>query len=328
MSSQGRLSRWLERCLIGVLAHPVWFTLVVSLLVVGIANIVLTLIHTHLGLGTETGLEILILFVAVSVPITLTSIILRSELKTIYTTLSEGPSKAAPILLRFVSEEIRELGEKIADTRSDGIDLEPRVAAAWIRDRCFAVASGSYFATDVLVPSRFLGMYSDYLRAHRKYVEESSCKSVRINLASTRDLQTDFRKNPAAINRYQQWHIDAGVDLLHLDLERAWEIAEQCQLRKTIDFAVWEGEFALLVKYRSSGETTLRLSLVGEPVYRRCSLFFERIREEAKPFHEWMESGSSFQSGLSNRNHEAPRSFSATWSRLSKRARGLFPVGP
>jgi len=288
----------LERCLIGVLAHPLWFSLIVSLLVVGVANLVLAQMDAELSFGSEAGLEVLILFAAVSVPIVLTLTILRSELKTIYSTLNEGPTKAAPILLRFVSEEIRELGEKIADTRTDGVDLEPRVATAWIRDRCFSVASGNFYATDVLVPSVFMGLYEDYLRAHRNYLHGSqSCDSVRINVASTRDLVMDFRANPLAVRRYERWHVEAGVELLHLDEVRAMEIARQCQLRNTFDFAVWEEEFALLVRYRESGETNLRLALVGEPVYQRCIGFLERAREEAKPFHEAMESGIDADAG-------------------------------
>jgi hypothetical protein len=242
-------------------------------------------------LGSEAGLEALILFASVSVPIVLTLTILRAELKTIYSTLNEGPRKAAPILLRFVSEEIKELGEKIADTRSDGIDLEPRVATIWIRDRCFSVASGNFFATDVLVPSQFLPTYSDYLRAHRKYLDDSSCTSVRINLASTQNLLSDSRGNPTEFAQYERWHSDAGVTLLHLDEARALELAQQCKLRKTRDFALWEGEFALLVKYRRSGETNVRLALVGEPAYERCLSFFKQAREEARPFHEVRENG-------------------------------------
>jgi hypothetical protein len=319
-----RVSRVLERCLVSVLAHPLPFSLVVSMLVVGIANFVLAQMHAHLSLGSEAGVEILILFAAVSVPIVLTLTILRSELKTIYDTLNEGPNKAAPILLRFVSEEIRELGEKIADTRSDGVDLEPWVATAWVRDRCFSVASGNFVATDVLVPSVFMALYSDYLHAHRSYLDDTeSCVSARINLASTRDLLRDFKNDPITFNRYQRWHTEAGVELLHLDEIRALEIARQCQLRKTLDFALWEEEFALLVKYRKSGETNLRLALVGELAYRRCLHFYERALEEAKPFHEVLENGFGTNEGLhGGRGGPNGRTLRAVWSRLPRRAVG------
>jgi hypothetical protein len=236
----------------------------------------------------------LILLVAVSVPVVLTSAILWPELRTIYGTVSEGPAKATPILLRFVREEIRELGEKIADTRSEGIDVAPNVATAWIRDRCFAVASGNYLATDVLVPSRFMAMYKGYLGTHRKYLEETSCESVRVNLASTAELLADSRDNPDAFAQYVQWHTEAGVALLHLDAVRATEIAEQCQMRTTVDFAIWQGEFALLVEYRESGETNLRLALLDEPTYRRCLSFFERVREGAIPFSDVRDSAPNF----------------------------------
>jgi hypothetical protein len=286
----------LEQGLTKVKAHPAGFPLVLALLIILAANIVLAKMHSHLSLGTELGLELLILFAAISVPIVLISAILWPELKTIYKVLSEGPAKATPILLRFVREEMRELGEKIADTRSSGIDLPPNVVTPWIRDRCFAVASGNYLTTDVLVPSRFMDIYPDYLRAHRQYIDRRPNESVRINLASTADLLADSRNNPDAFDEYVQWHTEAEVELLHLDLTRARKIAEQCQLRGTVDFAIWQKEFALLVEYRDSGETNLRLTLVDEPTYGRCLSFFERVREEARSFSDTRDSDSDLVS--------------------------------
>ena len=40
------------------------------------------------------------------------------------------------------------------------------------------------------------------------------------------------------------------------------------------------------MEYRESGETNLRLALLGEPTYRRCLSFFERVREGAIPFSD------------------------------------------
>jgi hypothetical protein len=289
MLSRGRdrLSRWLEQILAKVKAHPLWLTFGVAVLVIVAANLVLTqILHTHLNVGTELGLELLILLAVVSVQGILVSAVLWPELRTIYKILFDSPAKATPILVRFVKESIKELSENIADTRAGGIDLPPNVVTPWIRDRCFAVASGNYLTTDVLLPSEFMAMYSDYLDAHRQYLHESSCDSVRINLASTDSLLADSRKNPDAFDEYQQWHVDSGVDLFHLDLARAKKIAEQCQLGATIDFAIWQEEFAILVEYRESGATNLRLTLVNESTYRRCWGFFERVRSEAIAFSE------------------------------------------
>jgi hypothetical protein len=294
MLSRGRqrLSRWLEQILTRVKAHPGWFTLAVSVLIILTANLVLTkVLHAHLSLGTELGLELLILLAVISLQGVLVSAVLWPELKIIYKILFDSPAKATPVLVRFVKEEIKELAEKISDTRSVGIDLQPNVVTPWIRTRCFAVASGNYLTTDVLVPSQFMDIYPDYLRAHRKYVEENSCESVRINLASTADLLADSRDMPDVFEKYERWHVEAGVKLLHLDLGRATKIAEQYQLQETVDFAIWQREFALLVEYRNSGATNLRLTLVDEITYRRCLEFFGCVREEASPFSEVKDSG-------------------------------------
>jgi hypothetical protein len=295
--SRKRLSRFLERILAKVKAHPVWLTLIVAVLVIIAANLVLTeILHTHLNVGSELGLELLILLVVISVQGVLVSAVLWPELRVIYKILFDSPAKATPILVRFVKEEIKELGEKISQTLSDGTDLQPNEVTPWIRNRCFAVASGNYLTTDVLVPSEFMDIYPDYLQTHRQYLQERSCDSVRINLASTGDLLADSESNPDAFNKYEQWHADAGVKLLHLDLARAKKIAEQCQLGKAIDFAIWQEEFAIVVEYRDSGKTNLRLTLVNEPIYRRCMSFFERVQDEAISFSETRDSDSDLVS--------------------------------
>lgn len=294
MLSRGRdrLSRWLEQSLTKVKAHPIWLAFGVAVLVIITANLVLTgIMHTHLSLGTELGLELLILPLVICVQGILVSAVLWPELRAIYKILFDSPAKATPILVRFVKEEIKELSEKIADTRSGGIDLPSNVVTPWIRNRCFAVASGDYFTTDVLVPSRFMDIYPDYLEAHKKYVKEKSCESVRINLAPTDELLTDSKDMHDAFEKYEQWHVDAGVKLLHLDLARATKIAEKCQLQGTVDFAIWQKEFALLVAYRDSGATNLRLTLVDEATYRRCMEFFDHVQNEAVPFSDVRDSG-------------------------------------
>ena len=275
MLSHGRdhLSRWLEQILTKVKAHPIWLTLGVAVLVLVAANLVLTrILHTHLSLGSELGLELVILLIVLSVQGLLVSAVLWPALRAIYKILFDSPAK-------------------IANTRSGGIELPSNVVTPWIRTRCFAVASGDYLTTDVLVPSQFMDIYPDYLEAHKKYLKEKMCESVRINLAPTGELLADSRNMPDVFGKYEQWHTDAGVKLLHLDLARATKIAEQCQLQGTVDFAIWQKEFALLVAYRDSGTTNLRLALVDEATYRRCLEFFEHVQDEAVPFSEVRDSG-------------------------------------
>jgi hypothetical protein len=280
--------RWRDRLgrLLGLVqAYNGWFTLALALLfIVGANVLVVGALHAHLSVGAELGLEILIVLVGVAVPLCLILITLWPELKAIIDVVSDGPPKATPILLRFVREEMRFLGDRIADTRTEGIGLEGTTVTPWVRDRCFAVASGPYLGTDSLVPSVFLATYSAYLREQAGYIARTGCTSVRINLAPVDALRVDGERNPKALQRYLAWHLENGVELLHLEEERAAEIALQTGPGTRTELAIWEGEMALQIAYSAGGAANLRLALVGETSYRRSMLFFAEAAAEAVPF--------------------------------------------
>lgn len=288
MSSRTKLSRAIARYLALIKAHNAWFTLIVALLIIAAANIVIAgVLHADLGLGAELSLEAVIVVVGVAVPVGLTLVMLWPELKEISNIISSAPPKATPILLRFVGEELKLLGDRISDTRSRGIELEKNVVGSWIRDRCFTVATGSYRATDVLVPSKFLSLYPAYLQAHADYVKRISCNSsVRINVSPLDELTADSAAHPEALEAYKQWHRDHGVELFYLDSELASDISRQAGLGNTLDLAIWEGELALLVEYLANGATNLRLALVGETSYRRSEAFFQAVLEASVPLDD------------------------------------------
>ncbi|HET8954380.1 MAG TPA: hypothetical protein VFN18_01845 [Solirubrobacterales bacterium] len=281
-------------------AHSGWFTLIVAASIIVLVNLLLVgVFHEHLGLGAELGLEAMIVFVGIAIPVGLTLATLWPEMRVIVSIVSGAPSKATPILLRFVSEELQLLSDRIADTRTRGIDLEGRVVSSWVRDRCFAVASGPYVATDSLVPSDFLSRYSSYLVSHKKYIERTGCRnSVRINMAPADDLRLDAEMNEADLRLFQGWHDENNVELLYLSREKAQAIADEVGLENTLDVAIWEGEMALLFDYANSPTTKMRLALVDETSYRRCTAFFAAVREAAVPFSslfsedpDWPEEG-------------------------------------
>jgi hypothetical protein len=282
-------------------AHSAWFTLGVAALIILFANLVMArILHAHLGPGEEFVLEVMIVFVGFAIPIGLTLATLWPEMREIIGIVSNAPSKATPILLCFVSEELKLLGDRIDDTRTRGIDLEGSVVSSWVRDRCFAVASGKYLAADSLVPSRFLALYSEYLQAHRDYLRRTgTVGSVRVNLALTEELLIDASENEEALLAYEKWHADNEVELLHLEGTRAAEIARDVGLEKTIDTAVWEGELALLIEYPDTGATNLRLGLVDETSYRRCRAFLARVRDAAVPFASLFDADHSRDAELS-----------------------------
>ncbi len=260
--------------------------LAIALIVVGTANVVIvSLLRSKPTLGAEFGIEAAIVAIAVALPVGLTVGALWPQLRLIFAIVEDGPRSGTRVLLGFVREELRELEERVADIRSGGLDLERGVVSAWVRARCFAVGSGSYRATDVLVPSRFLDTYSEYLDAHALYIHaRPGIRSVRVNVAARVDLERDTVERPDTWAKYQDWHTKHGVTLLHCDEAVARDTAQQEGLGSTVDVAFWEGELALLVEYHSDGKTNLRIALVGEPWYRRCQRYLQRIEDKGQPF--------------------------------------------
>jgi hypothetical protein len=276
----------LDRLLGFVKAYNGWFTLALAIFIVAAANVVVVgVLHADMGIGAELGLEVLIVIIGLAVPLALILLTLWPELKVIFGIVSDAPPKATPILLRFVREEMKLLGDRITDTRSRGIDLDGNVVTPWVRDRCFAVATGPYRGTDSLLPSRFLATYSAYLRQQAEYLKRTECTaSARINLAPAAALERDREEHPEEYRRYEAWHRENNVELLHLEEDAAQLIALDAGLKDTTDLAIWVGEVALLVDYRPDGTTNLRLALVGESSYRRAMFFFDEALAEARPF--------------------------------------------
>ncbi len=107
---------------------------------------------------------------------------------------------------------------------------------------------------------------------------------MRINVAPVESLRADSGRHPKSLRRYEAWHRESGVKLLHLEQARAAEIARQVGLRERTDLAIWEGEMALVIAYSTGGAANLRLALVGETSYRRSMRFLEEATAEAVPF--------------------------------------------
>lgn len=288
MSVRSQLSRVLSRLLSLLRKHHVLFTLIAALLIVGITDILIdSVFHTHRTVGIEMGIEVVIVFVGVAVPAGLAFAALWPELKTMLDVTSKAPPKSAPILLRIVREELKQLEQNIADVRSRGTRVGRNDVTPWIRKRCFAAASGAYSTTDLLVPSVFLSRYRSYLAAHADYVRRTACDSVRVNLAPTKDLAADRRKNPKLWDEYVNWHKENGVELLHLDRARALDIARETDMGKTIDFAIWKEELVILVDDQDDGDTILSLAFADEHLYRCCDAFLTGIQDiPAGPFDQ------------------------------------------
>jgi hypothetical protein len=272
LSGEGRrrIDSLLNRWLIVVRNHPLGVHLFVAVLLIALANAFFLATRSPVpALLASVGLELIIITISLAIPVALTVAALRREFVAIFSLVSSGPAPAAPVLLRFVAEQLDELDESVGDLRINGAMIGQGQVADWLRRRCFAVTSGRYLATDTRVPSEFVTTYDVLLQAHSEYLERTHrSDSVRINVSSTEDLVADRESHPDAFASYVQWHKDHRVTLLHLDNDDALRLAERCRV-DTTDWSLWLGEIVIEWKYLPAG-LQLRLGFVGELLYRRC----------------------------------------------------------
>ena len=275
------LGRWLGF----VKAHPVALHLLVATALTTLVDLVISVTRTHLPSVVESlPLEAGIVLISLAVPVVITMMSLRREFRAMMRVINDGPPAAAPVLMRFITEELVELQEQVDDLRTQGALLDVEHVSEWVRRRCFEVTHGRYISTDSCVPSDFLRPYKRYLVAHAEYLKRTGCEdSVRINVASTDGLIADRNTNPDAFRRYVEWHRDHGVALLHLDREAASNVANDHNLGSLIDWSFWLGELALSWDYETVG-VRMRLTFVGESTYRRAHEFLQDVLEEAQMF--------------------------------------------
>jgi hypothetical protein len=270
-----------------VQAHGLTVHLASGVILVTLANLLLVgLVGARPGLAEGIVLEVLIVLAAAAVPASLKAATLRRQFRAISSILSEGPAGATPILLRFISEELRELHERIEDVRSVGKDIIDTDVSNWVRERCFSVTTGRYIGLDECVPSRFLELYSDYLHAQQDYLDRpGSRRSIRVNVADGEALSQDKAANPAAWKWYVEWHENHKVSLRHCERQTAIRLSRQKNLDSVIDVAFWEGEMAVLVTYEQDQRLTrLRVYFEGESYYERAERFIDAVIDSSVRF--------------------------------------------
>jgi hypothetical protein len=270
----GHVDSLLNRWLIVARNHPLVIHLSVALLLTLLVNVFFLATRLPVpALLESAGVELTIVLTSLAIPIALTVAALRREFRMIFSLVASGPGAATPVLLRFVGEELGELQEQLGDLRTQGALIDQSGVSEWVRRRCFIAAKGRYLATDSCVPSVFLSRYSDLMKAHADYVKRTGRRdSVRINMSSTNELVVDRKRNPAAYDRYLEWHRENHVALLHLDATKALELAGKNRLGCVVDWSLWLGETALAWEYVDAG-LQMRLSFVGDISYRRSYQF-------------------------------------------------------
>lgn len=266
-------------------AHPVPVHVLVAATLTAIVDLIIVTTRASLPPTlTSVGLEVIIVLASLFVPAIITAVALRREFRVMLQVVDDGPPAAAPVLLRFIREELADLQEQVEDLRTQGALLSQAQVSEWVRRRCFQVTRGRYIASDSCVPSQFVKRYAQYLRAHKEYLARTKdTQSVRINVASDQDLAADRKGDPAAFSAYVNWHMRHDVTLLHLDYHAALRTARQHQLGDVVDWAFWLGELGLSWHYETDG-VRMRLTFVGETAYRRAYDYLREVIEEAKLF--------------------------------------------
>jgi hypothetical protein len=286
--SKTRLDAALNRWLAFVKTHPLAVHLLVGVCLTVVADAVLL----AMGVKVPAMLEAVVMETAIAlagflVPLGVTAVTLRREFAAMLHVVADGPPAATPVLLRFVTEELTDLQEQVEDLRAVGAVLEADGISDWVRNRCFAVTSGTYFAADSCVPSVYLNRYRPYLDAHADYLKRTGSRSsVRVNVAPAADLARDLREQPEAFRSYVDWHRDHGVVLLHVDADEAEALAARHALAGVVDWAYWEGELALSWAYELTG-VRMRIAFVGELGFRRANRYMRELISAGRPFEQW-----------------------------------------
>jgi hypothetical protein len=283
--SAGHINSFLNRWLIIARSHPLAIHISVALLLTLLVNVFFLATRLPVPALLESmGVELTIVLTSLAIPIALTVAALRSEFRTIFSLVASGPGAAAPVLLRFVGEELGELQEHLGDLRTQGALIDQGGVSEWVRRRCFVVTKGRYLATDSCVPSVFLSRYTDLMNAHAEYVKRTGrSDSVRINVSSAAELAADRESHPLAFDTYVKWHQDNNVALRHLDAADALELAGKSRLDHVIDWSLWLGETALAWEYVDAG-LKMRLIFVGDISYRRCYQFVRDALDHSHQF--------------------------------------------
>jgi hypothetical protein len=157
------LSRWLGF----VKAHPVTLHLLVAAALTAIADVIISATSAHLPPAVESfPLEVGIVLVSLAVPVVITAVSLRREFRAMLRVIGDGPPAAAPVLMRFVTEELGVLQERMDDLRTEGALVDAAVVSDWVRRRCFEGHTWKVYFGGQLRAKRFPAPVRKFLIAH------------------------------------------------------------------------------------------------------------------------------------------------------------------
>jgi hypothetical protein len=269
------LSRWV----VLVRKHPIMVHFLAGLAI----TVCLDALFALVGVGgaevwKEPGIELGSVVVGFATPLIVTTAALSHQFRRLLAIVRSARPEATPVMLRILSEELREMETKVDELQVVGRSYPSNAIPGWVGIRCFSVTRGRYLGIDTRTPSEFMECYGAFLDEHAAYLRRTGRhNSVRVNLAAKSDLLADMRRSPADYEAYYRWHEDNGVRLLHRDPDDARAIAARCGLgQHQIDVGLWVGELVLSARLVGR-RVRVTLGLAGGPLYRVTTAYVEEL---------------------------------------------------
>jgi SAM-dependent methyltransferase len=229
--------------------------------------------------------ELSVAIVATLLPILGTVAALNRPLRPMLKIVGQS-SAGGGVIVAFFGDTFMRMGINLVQLRDGGAELEPWQVTEWVR-RCFKAAEGQYVGTDSHLPGVYKKLYSDYLAAHKDFLDTTErLDSVRIVLVEVEQLRTDRNENPEDFDWFMQWHAREPVDLLRLsayDNEKLVNDNKWNPKLRGADIGFWRGDFALLFerpKKKASeipGAVRVWLAIKGEPLYGECEQYVDQL---------------------------------------------------
>ena len=211
-------------------------------------RIVLLSEYSFESLIREIFLEIVIVIVSSFLILSYKLWIFRHVLDSIFVLYESTHKSFKKQLIEFLQMGLHKIGMKIPSAFSeDGVQVSSE-EVDFISQLCFLFGNGVYNSTESNVPSVFRKKYPHYLFYHEKNRLKQEKPGIRILLASESALKEDFVNNNLDFEKFKEWHYANSIALLHVDPNRAQDLAKKYSIPST-DIGIWDSNYVAIFKY-------------------------------------------------------------------------------
>ena len=241
------------------------------------------------GLGGEVPLAIAILLVSYLLVSQVTNLMVGTLVRNLYLIAASAQGPVRGTLLAFVNRHLGRLDIQIkAILSQEGAELDIAEVRFWT-EQSFAFGEGRYDGTDSHLPSQFVAIYPNYLRAHGQMLSRhgTAPPNTRILIGAHDRFRDDYIDHyETGYGRFLDWHEEFNVQLWHMDRAQADRaigiVAERIggEPLPTVDVAVWYDQYALLF-CESEEPQTVHLWMVfpGDNWYDQCTELIHVIKD-------------------------------------------------